>query len=420
MQDGAAREHATDQRPSLLVVGDAAAPTGFARVVKGILAPLAERYQIHQLGTNYKGDPHDWPWKIYPADIGGDIYGAGRLREMIERTRPALVLVVNDLWVVGRYAETLRAYRDKLCVVAYCPVDGDPIEQDLMAPLAAVHRLVTYTEYGLRAMEDAIARLRSKDPALSFPPLQILPHGVDTDAFFPWPDRDFERIAANARHAAKSALFAGDPEAADSFIVLNANRNQPRKRVDVTMKGFARFAAGKPPGVKLYLHMGIKDVGWNIPALARLLGIDDRLIISTDQGKMPFFNDEQLNLIYNACDVGVNTSSGEGWGLVGFEHAATGAPQIVPRHSACAELWEGAAPLLDPIASLTNPNYLMEERIVSPEQLAEELERLYRDRATFLHYARAAYERATLPEYQWSTIAERWHLLFQDLLRTKS
>jgi D-inositol-3-phosphate glycosyltransferase len=199
--------------------------------------------------------------------------------------------------------------------------------------------------------------------------------------------------------------------------VLNANRNQPRKRIDVTMKGFAQFAAGKPPGVKLYLHMGIKDVGWNIPTFARLLGIDDRLIVSTDQGKMPFFTDEQLNLIYNACDVGVTTSSREGWGLVSFEHAATGAAQIVPRHSACAELWEGAALMLDPIASLTNPAYLMEEGIVSPEQLAEELERLYQERATFLRYARAAYELATRSEYRWSAIAERWHLLFQDLLQ---
>ena len=37
---GAAREPATDRRPSLLVVGAAAAPAGFARVVKGLLAPL--------------------------------------------------------------------------------------------------------------------------------------------------------------------------------------------------------------------------------------------------------------------------------------------------------------------------------------------------------------------------------------------
>jgi D-inositol-3-phosphate glycosyltransferase len=41
-------------------------------------------------------------------------------------------------------------------------------------------------------------------------------------------------------------------------------------------------------------------------------------------------DDRQLNLLRNACDVGINTSMGEGWGLAGFEHGATGAAQIVP------------------------------------------------------------------------------------------
>jgi hypothetical protein len=37
--------------PRILVVGDAAVPTGFARVVKGIFKPLAANYEIHQEGN---------------------------------------------------------------------------------------------------------------------------------------------------------------------------------------------------------------------------------------------------------------------------------------------------------------------------------------------------------------------------------
>jgi hypothetical protein len=36
---------------------------------------------------------------------------------------------------------------------------------------------------------------------------------------------------------------------------------------------------------------------------------------------------------------------------VAFEHAATGAAQVLPRHSANAALWEGAAVLVDPAAT---------------------------------------------------------------------
>lgn len=31
---------------------------------------------------------------------------------------------------------------------------------------------------------------------------------------------------------------------------------------------------------------------------------------------------------------------GEGWGMVSFEHVATGAVQIVPDRSACGKLWK--------------------------------------------------------------------------------
>ena len=71
---------------------------------------------------------------------------------------------------------------------------------------------------------------------------------------------------------------------------------------------------------------------------------------------------------------------GEGWGLVSVEHGATGAAQIVPRHSACEEIWEGAALMLDPIHRGVPEEFSpLELATVSAEQVAEALEMLYRD-----------------------------------------
>jgi hypothetical protein len=39
--------------------------------------------------------------------------------------------------------------------------------------------------------------------------------------------------------------------------------------------------------------------------------------------------DDGINQIYNMCDIGINTSDGEGFGLCQLEHLYTGAPQIV-------------------------------------------------------------------------------------------
>jgi hypothetical protein len=48
-----------------------------------------------------------------------------------------------------------------------------------------------------------------------------------------------------------------------------------------------------------------------------------------DNGPPNILSDESINHIYNACDYGVNTSNGEGFGLCQLEHLATGAIQIV-------------------------------------------------------------------------------------------
>jgi len=84
-----------DKRPVLLAVGDAIAPTGFARVMHNILGQLTNEYNIHQIGVNYHGDPHDKPWKIYPANIGGDLLGIGRVTQKINELHPDLLRFKN-------------------------------------------------------------------------------------------------------------------------------------------------------------------------------------------------------------------------------------------------------------------------------------------------------------------------------------
>ena len=53
--------------------------------MEGIFKPLSSSYEIHHLGTNYRGDPHGYGWKVYPAEIGGDtsrddVIGTGAVR----------------------------------------------------------------------------------------------------------------------------------------------------------------------------------------------------------------------------------------------------------------------------------------------------------------------------------------------------
>lgn len=405
-----------DARTRILVIGDAVAPTGFARVMHSILEPLQEDYEIHQIGTNYHGDPHDYGWKIYPAKLGGDLQGVQRLVPLAKKIQPDLIFLFNDLWVVADYMDGLNTLANKPKIIAYCPIDAGPIHTKLLARCTELDRLVVYTEFAREEVSKALAILRAKDNALSFPPVDVIAHGVDCETFFPRSTDVTEGDDLFSRQTAIDTLYGNDPTLQDAFIVLNANRNQPRKRIDTTIEGFALFAQGKPENVKLHLHMGNEDIGWDIVHLAERHGIEDRLILTTNGKNLPGVSDRQLNLIYQAAAVGINTSVAEGWGLVSFEHAATGAAQIVPRHSACEELWEGAALMLEPVIRLTTPDTLTDGYIVSPEGVATALERLYEDRELLRTMSLAAYARARKPSYRWEAIAEKWRELFNTML----
>ena len=52
------------EKVPILVMADAVASTGFARVTHGIFENLLDRYDVHILGVNFRGDPHDYKAKI--------------------------------------------------------------------------------------------------------------------------------------------------------------------------------------------------------------------------------------------------------------------------------------------------------------------------------------------------------------------
>jgi D-inositol-3-phosphate glycosyltransferase len=394
-------------RPKILIIGDAVAPTGFARVIRSIFEPLHEHYELHQLATRFDGGPHNYPWKLYPAGKGKSRYGFDQLAPLIDQLQPAIVFLLYDIVFQVQYLEYLRKAQWRPRLVFYSPVESGPIAPEIMQRLGGLSRYVVFTEYGREEIENALRTVRESDPAFQFPDLEVIPHGIATEKFFPLPDK-----AEARRH-----MRLDNAEHRDAFIVLNANRNMPRKRIDLTIHGFALFAKDKPANVKLYLHMATEDTGWNVLILAKRHGIFDRLIMTQADNSRPTFSDEQLNYLYNACDVGITTTTGEGWGMPSFEHAATRAAQIVPRHTSLADLWKGAAEFIDPVMTLTWPGNLTHAHIVTPQGVAAALQRLYEDRAHREALANAAFRNATRPELRWSAIAERWRQLFDELLR---
>ena len=124
-----------------------------------------------------------------------------------------------------------------------------------------------------------------------------------------------------------------------------------------------------------------------------------------------------LNLIYNSADISVNTSKGEGHGLVSHESAACGVAQIVPDHTSLKEIFQGAAPLIDSCFCDVDVNYNRDMYVPSAEHLAEIMTELYEDRDKLKEVGEACYKRATDPKYQWDTIAAQFREEFREVLK---
>ncbi len=396
--------------PRILAVSFGLMAGGFSRVTESILNHLTDRYEVNQLAINFRGGSHGNGWRIHGNRVPGDPQGLRALKSLIEETRPHLVLTLHDLYYQLRYARCLQKF-PRVARVAYVPIDGEMTGSLRPQALQAFDKLVAYTEFGRRQLKAMSGETTDGSPRSERSEVQVIPHGVDTAIFRPLGDGGL-----GDRRVAKRIVFGEDLAGEDSFIVLNANRFAARKRIELTIAGFARFSVGKPRGVKLCLHMASENFGVSLAGLAEKYGIRDRLLLTHRRRVHPNLSNEELNRLYNACDVGINTSEGEGWGLVSFEHAATGAAQIVPRHSACAELWEGSAALLEPRSRYQSHQLQVERRTVDPADVALALEQLYQDHEHRIQMAQAAYRNATQRSYQWDEIADRWHRLFSQLL----
>jgi glycosyltransferase involved in cell wall biosynthesis len=324
---------------------------------------------------------------------------------------------MHDLWHMKRFAGTFPGLPAGVLRVLYLPLDGElvhPEIEPLLPPLEVFDVVVTYTPGFREALE-------RETRSLPKPPRVVdLPHGLDASRFHAAPELLASGFDPAGRRAARQAVFGERPTWLDPFVVLNPSRPASRKRIDLTLEAFAEFARDKPADVMLCLHQAIRGEPEAAQRDRRIdeLGIGHRVLL--DPVGPGVASDQRLNTLYNACDVGLTTTMGEGWGLVAFEHAAAGGAQVMPRHSACGELWQGAALLVEPARFYVPTFSPLRMGEVSPVSVAQALDDLYRDRARLRSLARAGWERARSPALDWQTIGAAWRELFASQLKTAS
>ena len=302
--------------------------TGYAKVSYGILSELSKQPWLQithfafQKQTEIPADFRPYPSNVEVIDAMAlekpvqQGFGIQALPDIIRRKRPQVVMIYNDLSIVTRFLEEIRksGISRNFQIWVYCDQVYTMQPQALLDVLNRdADRIFTFTSYWKQLLKDqGITR-----------PIDVLLHGFQSNHYFPIP-----------KELARKQLQLPN----EVFLFLNLNRNQPRKRYDILIMAFVELLV-KYPTKPLYL-LAVCDKGdkggWSLFEIfqrelrMREVSIDmfgNRLIITTQN---LCFKDDEINLFYNAADVGITTTDGEGFGLCQFEQMGVGVPQIVP------------------------------------------------------------------------------------------
>jgi len=390
--------------------------TGFATVAKNLLSNLyaTDKYTFTIVGINHSGVPYDhseFPYAIYPAanaltndERYRDVYGRQLLIDMARSGKFDIIFMIQDTFIIETLMPALMKVREGLpkdkqfAMVHYFPIDGTPKEPWITNVVSKMDIPVAYTEY-------------AKKECLKFDPslkdMQVIYHGVDKDIFTPSSDRTF-----------REKFFT---QHKDKFIVLNVNRNQPRKDLHKTFAAFSEFHK-KYPDTFLFMLCQMEDVGGNLYEIASHYGLewdkDWACPAAGTYGANQGYPVSVVNSIYGAADLVVSSTTGEGWGLSFSEGAACMKPLLFPRNSSLIEMIGENEERGYFIASGTNKNLFScmgpgDNNILRPMvdiyDMADKMEYIY----THQDEAKAKAERTYKEIWTWEQVGQQWREVFK-------
>lgn len=300
---------------------------GYSKVVYELAKCLA-RYpdiKLHIFGfQNFYDNNEHKRERVLPVNVEVfDVYaneepknkgfGEKIIADYIKKIDPHIVIIYNDLVVINSLIENIKVIEDrKFKLIPYIDI---VYKNEKNALIKNIDNLcdggIMFTKYW-----DNVIKYQGFSK-----PTYILEHGFNIDSFYPVPKKLCRK-------------FFNMKE--DDFVIVNLNRNQPRKRWDLCLMSFVKFISKRmDEPIRLLIATSMHG-GWDLSDLIISecrkynLNIDDfkkHLIILQNPQQITDFD---INVMYNVGDVGFNTCDGEGFGLCNFEQAGVGVPQIVP------------------------------------------------------------------------------------------
>ena len=358
------------RKPKLLIVGDSAkVHTGFGRVIKEITTHLynTNQFDITTIGWFDRATSEFVPFPVIPTshrsvqEQEADKYSQLTFPKAVQTIKPDLVLSVGDKWMTEHIAKC--SDRGTFKWISYVPIDGAPLPLGWAEELGKADKLVMYTNFARNVLHGRSPEIASG--------CEVIYHGTDTETFHPLDKKECKKKL-------------GFDE--DSFIFGCVARNQPRKYLPRLIKAFALFYKGIGPDlrsqpekdkIKLFMHMAVKDCGWDLEELINRYGIKDSVVFTDGLKIGAGVDSDTLNVIYNSFDVHTLPTSGEGWGLSVSESGSCGVPNLVTDWFAHKEFCSGFSSLIPVGDFIVEPLTNIERALVDIHEYARGMDRMY-------------------------------------------
>jgi glycosyltransferase involved in cell wall biosynthesis len=257
---------------------------------------------------------------VYPG--GGHAFGADVLPAHAKHFKADIVISLVDPWVMPPSCTT------KFRWIPWTPVDCWPMNHgNTQAIKGNAFKVISMAHFGYNVAQ--AAGIEST----------YIPHGIDTSVF-----RPIDRAVARQN-------LGMDPERMVVLMVAANKGVPPRKSFGEAIEGFARWRAKYRKDAILFLHTDASGYAGGVPLSEMIDLVDARLrsegIEPLPQDCIAFpeqyryrigYPDEFMVNLYNAADVLLAPSRGEGFGIPLIEAQACGCPVIVTDFSAMSEL----------------------------------------------------------------------------------
>ena len=253
--------------------------------------------------------------------------GIDTLKSVIEDESPDVVFFYQDAVTMCQYINAIKDVPKTFKVLLYLDIVYEFENHSFVKCIDNyVDHIIVFSE----CWKKNLARMN-----ISHNKLHVLDHPLATDKIIPV-DVEEARKTLNIENT--------------DFVVLNLNRNSYRKCWDLTFKAFLIFLKkyDMDPTLKLFVGaINTYGAGWDFLDLIKTICceldvdydsvVQNHIITAQNPCEM---TDEQVNNLYNACDIGINTTCGEGFGLCNMEHGSLGKPQIVTNYGGLSDIFE--------------------------------------------------------------------------------